>query len=171
MKTHRLFFLPNFWAKVRRDLRSIKRSNWYITKGVMLRWSKDLDCSSLDTSFTDVCTNLIFKSSLFCVLIIPMGHETQQWESLVLLVWYFTAVVLQHGEVCMWRPDGEFGSLPQSWLLGFELQVVNHPRKGFSHWSTSQSLLTVSQTSLAVLKFYQLITLIPLLLKRDKKRV
>lgn len=156
---------------MRRDLRSIKRGDWGITQRVMLRWSKDLDCSSLDTSFTDVCTNLIFKSSLFCVLVIPTGHGTQQWEALVLLVCYFTAVVLQHGEVCMWRPDGEVGSLPQSWLLGFELQVDSHPRKGFSHWSTSQSLLTVSQTCLAVLKFYQLITLIPLLLKRDKKRV
>lgn len=117
-----------------------------------------------------MCVQILYLSLLYSVCWLFL-RDTQRWEALVLLVCYFTAVVLRHGEVCMWRPDGEVGSLPQSWLLGFELQVDSHPRKGFSHWSTSRSLLTVSQTSLAVLKFYQLITLIPLLLKRDKKRV
>lgn len=60
-----------------------------------------------------------------------MGQETQQWETLVLLFWYFTAVVLQHGEVCMWRPDGKVGSLLQSWVLGFELRLSVIHGKGF----------------------------------------
>lgn len=116
---------------MRRDLRSIKRSNWGITKRVVLKWSKDLDCSSRDTAFTDGYTNSIFKSSLFCVLVILMGQETQRWETLVPFFWYFTAVILQHGEVCMWRLDGKVGSLLQSWLLRFELMLSVIHGKGF----------------------------------------